>query len=444
MDYNYYSDIDSRLLLAQLSVFQVEVLTEILNGSLAIAVSDLVETLETSSEEVLAALEVLLPTKLFQHDGKVIQVDKEKRKFYEYQIQKFDDDFAPDIDYILRGLKRVPIQVLPNWYAIPKTTDDIFASIVEKYFQTPKQYQRHLEELVFDDPIPLAMMRDVYAAEDFVITADALREKYSLPKDQFEAYLLLLEFNFACYLRYAKVGNMWKEVVTPLHEWKELLCFQRDTKPSVVPVRQVCPLHHGGDFAFILDINHLLRFLDEQPLKSDEILQAWTPSLAHKGDEIALTYIDSLVERLLQLRLAEVKEGFLCVTALSQAWLRRTPQDQAASLYRLPNGTYGRFAEKNLRSIEKELRRVACSGWITFDDFCKGMSEPLGEAEPVTLRQKGRRRSYVFPTYLAADIEFVRENITQRFFQAGIVALGSYEGVLCFTVTSYGRLSLGE
>jgi metallophosphoesterase superfamily enzyme len=72
------------------------------------------------------------------------------------------------------------------------------------------------------------------------------------------------------------------------------------------------------------------------------------------------------------------------------------------------------------------------------------MSEPLGDAEPITLRQKGKRRGYLLPTYSSEEIECVRDSLIQRFFQAGIVALGTVENALCFTVTAYGRLSLGE
>jgi predicted transcriptional regulator len=460
-DYNFRRDIENRLQLAQLSVFDVEVLNEVLNSSLTFPVADLVETLSVSHSDVVSTLDKLIATKLLQHDGRMVRVDKEMRKYYEFQIQKFDDDFAPDIEYIIKGLKRIPIHVLPNWYSIPRTTDDIFVSIIEKHFLTPKIYDRHLKDLVFDDPIPLAIMKDVFAADDFKVRSKTLRDKYNLSREQFEEYMLLLELNFACYLSYSEVDGMWKEVATPMHEWREFLRFQRDTEPKTVSEDQVSPFHGGGGFAFVQDITALVRILDQQPLKvegelpdvtlSHMALALWAPSLSCRVDREAVAYLKSLVKRLLQLKLAEVRDGHLYGTLSGSAWVRRSPQDQAMLVYRLPVSSEDfpgvspdRFTEKNIRSVERSLKRVMKSGWVTFDDFMKGMIEPFGDAEYVTLRQKGKRWSYVIPTYVEADYVFIRELILQRFFQVGIVSVGHHQGTACFTVTHFGRIALGD
>ncbi|MDP1836356.1 MAG: hypothetical protein Q8K75_10585 [Chlamydiales bacterium] len=457
-DYSYRRDIENRLMLAQLSVFDVDVLSEVLNSSLTFPISDIVETLEAPLTKIVESLDKLVTAKLLQHDGRTVRVDKELRKYYEYQIEKFEEDFAPDLEYILRGLKRIPIQVLPNWYSIPKTTDDIFVSIIEKHLQTPKVYRRHLLDISFDDPIPLAIMEEVYSAEDFKVRSKTLRDKYALTREQFEEYMLLLEFNFVCYLTYTKVDDMWKEVVTPMHEWREFLRFRRDTVPTSIPEGEVDRFHRNADFAFVQDLVALVRILEQQPLPVEvngtglslppKALTSWLPALP-AGD--ANSYASSLVNRALHLGLAEVKDKRLSFAVAAKEWLRKQPQDQAMAVYRAPIRLEdyptikpNMFTEKNLRETEKSLKRVANMGWVNFDDFLRGMSEPLGDGEAISLRQKGRRWSYAIPAYSADDKIFIKELIFKRLFEVGMVTIGQHNGKPCFAVTAFGRIALGD
>lgn len=460
-DYNYRRDIENRLLLAQLSVFDVDVLNEVINSSLTFSIAELAEQLEVPSPQIIASLEKLLPTKLFRHDGCKIYVDKELRKYYEFQIQKFDDDFAPDLDFAFKALKRVPIHIFPTWYSILRTTDDIQVSIIERCLQTPKIYKRHLAELNFDDPILLAIVKDVMDAEDYKVRSTTLREKYALSEEAFEEYLLLLEFNFVCFLSYNKVDGMWQEVVTPLHEWREFLRFQNNSRPTSIPEALVARKYEGGEFAFVQDMSSLLAVLQQQPLKVEEIggkvrlpyqaLALWPSALGSHAKEEGSAYLNALVRRLLALHLVEVKEEHLQATVESHAWLRKLPQDQALLLYRLPVDfqDYPGLAptmlvEKNFRSLERALKRVMRMGWIGVADFLKGMSEPLGTMESVTLRQKGRRWSYVLPHYGEAERLFVQEVILHRLFEIGIVSVGTHQDQLCFCVTPFGRLAIGD
>ncbi len=455
-DYNFRRDIENRILLAKLSVFDVEVLNEVLSSSLSLLVSDLCEVLGASHDLVVESLDKLTLTKLLQHDKVTIRVDKELRKYYEFQIQKFDDDFAPDLEYIFRGLKRIPIPVLPNWYSIPRSTDHIFDSIIEKYMMTPKVYGRHLLDLSFDDEIPHAIMEEVFAAEDFKVRSKALRDKYNLSREQFEEYMLLLEFNFVCYLSYRRINDQWKEVVTPMHEWREYLRFQRTTISPTLPEAKVNLFHSGGHYAFISDLVCLTRVLQQQPLQLDgtslpgKTLNMWNSSLVAAPDEMVI-YANQLLNKIVRLGVAEICDGHVVATAQAGVWTKKLPQDQAMALYRLsiqsedfPKVQAQMLTEKNLRGIEKALKRVSNSGWVTLDDFIKGMSEPLGDAEPVTLRQKGKRWSFVIPTYSEADRALIHAIIFHRLFQVGMVSIGTYEDKPCFAVTPFGKASLGE
>ena len=112
---------------------------------------------------------------MFTIQGDKIIVDKELRKYYEFQIDKFDEDFRPDVEYIFSLLSKVTIHVLPVWYMIPRASDNIYASLIE--YDDPKLYERYLQELNFDDPVMAGIMNDVLSAPNLKIESRILRRK---------------------------------------------------------------------------------------------------------------------------------------------------------------------------------------------------------------------------------------------------------------------------
>ena len=126
------------------------------------------------------------------------------RKYFESQILKFEEDFYPGIEYLQGLLRKVPIQILPTWYSIPRTSNNIFDSLIEKYLITPHTYERYLSELTFSDEILTDIVRSVHQAPEYKVRADEIIKKHHLSHEQFEEHLLLLEFHFACCLRYEK------------------------------------------------------------------------------------------------------------------------------------------------------------------------------------------------------------------------------------------------
>ena len=141
------------------------------------------------------------------------------------------------MEFLQSLLSKVPIHVLPMWYAISRTSDSIIGSIIEKYLGTPKIYEKYLQEINFDDPILKKISKDVFSAPNFTIEASQLRKKHRLSHENFEKYMLLLEYHLVCCLSYQPVKGGWQEVVTPFHEWKEYLCFLRDTEPE--PIKEI-------------------------------------------------------------------------------------------------------------------------------------------------------------------------------------------------------------
>lgn len=355
--YNYRRDIENRLLMASLSVFEVEVLREILQRSVKIQIADLARALHTTVKALSPVLAKLKTTQLLSYDDAVITVDKEMRRYYELQIDKFDDDFQPNLVYLQTMLNKVPIEVLPVWYAIPRMSDHIIASIIEKNLATPKIFRRYLEELEFESPIQRHIMDDVFSAPDGKVHADTLREKYGLTREAFEEALLWLEFNFVCFLSYNRLEDMWQEVVTPFWEWREYLRFERSRTPKSIG-----------------DVSH--------------IAQDKRKGLPHDLEE-------------------------------------------------LPN-------DRNIRLTEKALQSVMNSGWVMFEDFVKGIIEPIGSAAEVSLQKTRGHWAYLLPVFSAKDRESIRDIIFEKLALVGVIATGTYHGAPCFTVTPFGKTVLGE
>jgi hypothetical protein len=118
-DYNYRRDIENRLLLASFTVFEIAVLEEILYSPIKAPIRKIAKNIEKTEEEIVPILEKLSKTGLLVIEGDSIVVDKETRKYFETEIEKFEADFCPGMEFLQNVLKKVPIHVLPIWYSIP-------------------------------------------------------------------------------------------------------------------------------------------------------------------------------------------------------------------------------------------------------------------------------------------------------------------------------------
>ena len=146
--------------MAQFTSTDLEVLEEILYSSIQIPVEKLCKNTDRSLEEVLPTLQKFAKAGLLVLQKDTITVDKEMRKYFEFQIEKFDEDFKPGMDFLQSLLKKPPIHVLPIWYSIPRTSNNIFDSLVEKYLQTPQIFQRYIMELNFGEPVLKNIIQD--------------------------------------------------------------------------------------------------------------------------------------------------------------------------------------------------------------------------------------------------------------------------------------------
>lgn len=431
-DYNYRQDIENRLFMAELSILEVDVLREIINGSLKTTVNTLADNLNVRGKELKGILEKLSTIRLFKIQGEEIIVDKEMRKYYESQIIKFDDDFHPDLEYLQNLLSKVPIHSLPTWYAIPRSSDNIFHSIVEKFLHTPKVYERYLQDLNFEDATLTLIVKEIFSAPDYKISSKKLIEKLKLTREQFEEYMLFLEFNLVSCISYSKTQDIWEEVVTPFHEWREFQLFIKNTSPSPIKDDHNIVRFYNQEFGFLKELNTFAKSLLKKSLPLKNVL----PKLIDTG---------------IILKIAQVDKQKVKATPHTGEWLDKTLTDQAIFLYRQTanrllidtNSDGAFFSEKDYREVEKSLKRLLNGqGWVYFDDFIKGCLAAVGSAQPVYLQNKGKRWKYSIPKYHENELNFIQLITCEYLMQTGMVDVGHHKDKLCLCLTPFGRQSL--
>jgi hypothetical protein len=458
-DYNYQKDIENRLLMAHFSDTDLEVLEEILYSSIQIPIAKLSKNLQKEEQEILPSLEKLSKTGLFVFADGSIVVDKDMRKYFECQLEKFDEDFQPGMEFLQNLLKKVPIHVLPIWYAIPRTSNNIFDSLVEKYLLTPQIFQRYIMELNFGEPILKNIIQDVFSSENLELSSAELIRKYNISRELFEEYLLHLEFSFVCCLGYRKSEDGWEEKVTPFQEWKDYLKFLNDSEAPSIENTDKIQLKRPSEYSFVQDLAIILEQAKKQPitLKSTEDgfllpeegflskLLSLFPSL-NKDPDFYRPYIHHLIQKLELVRLCSISQGKLSTSDMTEEWLSMRLDNQSLYLYRHPKNRIlnpevpmDLCTEKAMREAEKSIVRVLHKNWVFLDDFLQGVYVPLHESHAIQLTRQGKNWKYKLPVYSEAEVNLLRFIILEWLFEAGIVQIGSFHNKDCFRVTTLGQ-----
>lgn len=466
-DYDYEKDIRNRLLMANFSSTDILVLEEILYSPLKFPISRITKSLDLDKKTVEKTLKNLLKTELFSIENDEVIVDKEMRKYFEAQMLKFEDNFKPGMDFLQSLLKKVPIHILPNWYPIPRTSNNIFNSLIEKYLQTPQIFQRYLSELNFTDPALAGIVSDVLNDPNYQVSSKTIMKKYKLEQTQFEEYMLYLEFNFVCCLVYKKHGDEWAEDVTLFQEWRDYLSFLKDTQPKGIENFSKIQRKRPDNFSFVKDMTAIMQLAQKKnlqlsinddekwvPEKESALLIAKICSDFDLESEEGLThfneYISSIIQKLLFLNLAEISKRQLKPLPNAKEWLALPIEKRTITTYRT---TLNRYAfsefppeicsERNIHEIEKSISRIIGSGWVYFDNFMEGIIAPISEKSKMVLTKTGRYWKYAIPDYSEDEIALIKLVIFEWLFEGGIVATGSHQGRECFYVTDLGQSMFG-
>lgn len=449
-DYNYQRDIQQRLFLSKLNVFETTVLHEIIDGSLTTNLENLADDLGVDENLLPPVLDKFVEIHLIQRQGKMLFVDKEMRKYFETHAMKFDEDFKPSLQFLQDLLSKIPLHVLPIWYSLPKTSDHIFQSILEKYMLTPRTYIIYLKQLTFEDPILNKIFIDIYSADDFSIKSKDIIKKYGLTAEQFAEYALNLEYHLVCCTSYRKIGNLWEEILTPFSEWHDYLLFQKAATPA--PISEPVKPYHPDEFGFVKDMSAILNALEKGPLRiKEENEEYFFSDEKLRFSEYPKRHQNNLIAKLLQFKLLRLEKNLLISLHKAEEWEEKTLEEQAMIIYRHPGSCFRQlerlsitFTERDLREVERNLRRILSSGWVYFDDFIKGFTSPIGETEEMTLTHKGKRWAYNHPRYTETDEKIIMQTICGRLFESGMVAIGTHKERLAIRVTRFGQETFGE
>ncbi|HEX4840172.1 MAG TPA: hypothetical protein VFU89_07005 [Rhabdochlamydiaceae bacterium] len=448
-DYNYRRDIENRLLLASFTAFEIAVLEEILYSPIKASIRKIAKNIEKTENEIVPILEILCQTGLFIIEGDSIVVDKETRKYFETEIEKFAPDFCPGMEFLQNILKKVPIHLLPIWYSIPRTSNNIFESLVEKYLHTPQIFQRYLLELTFGDPSLSAIAQDLFRSPTLTLSAKDVMKKYELSREKFEENMLILELHFVCCVKFQPSSCGWEETVAPFHEWREYLTFLKATTTEPITDTAKIERFRSHDFAFIEDLTAILQLVKKQstPLnpKGYAIMAARLQESPPNPQ-----YLDQLITKLQLLKLAEVVDDKLQATEPAAQWLEMRIENRTLYLYRhslnkiqsvqLPPHL---TTEKVIHDAEKAILRVLHTGWVFYDEFEKGVIVPFAEHTAATLKKCGKGWKYALPDYSPEEKTLIRAIVFEWLFEAGITAVGTYQGRDCFTVTVFGQSLFG-
>ncbi|MBS0626427.1 MAG: hypothetical protein JSS32_10285 [Verrucomicrobia bacterium] len=459
-DYNSSQDIENRIMMSDFTAFEHSVLEEILFSPLKVSLKKLSRAVDCADEEIEPILKKLTAAGLVALEGDSILVDKEMRKYFEFQITRFDSDFKPDMEFLQGLLKKVPIHILPTWYSIPRTSNNIFESIVEKYLLTPQAFNRYLGELNLGDPRIVGIIHDVYASPLFKVSSSDLISKYNLNRRDFEEIMVLLEFNFACCLSYEKEDDHWLEFATPFYEWRQYLLFLQETEAHPIEQPELVFRKRDNDFSFVEDMGAILSLAQKKPIsvgqwqKSNPLPTALARELAHQlhlaPDEEwpqVQGYLAQVIEKLCLVKLADCIDGRLYALEAANDWLDQSLQNRALFLYRHPlNQTLScqlpasLATERHLREAEKAIKRVLHGKWVYFDEFIKGVLVSLDEDSVVMLKRTGKTWRYTIPTYDEDKKALIRATFLEWLFETGMVAPGTVDGRDCFCATPFGRL----
>lgn len=444
-DYDFERDLSSRLILSRLSVFEIDVLKEIIFNSLSFPLQELSETLESPIDQILSALERLEPTGLFTLSDQTVSVNKDQRKYFEVQIERFDEDFQPDTGFFQSLLSLVPIQLLPTWYAIPKTTDDIVHSIIDKCHRTTKVFERYLAELQFEDDQVEAIVNEVYQSPELLVEVPTLLQKHDITRERLEEILIYLEFCKVCSLNYRDLGDgTWKQEVTPFYEWREYLLFLKNTECKDSIASEKIKSFFDHDFGFIEHLDRTLQSLAETPIPEPEIKQHCSGS--YSEDEMH----DRIFDRICNVNLTKTDNGTLYHTENASIWLEKPIQEKAMALYfstihKYRKRTEGQlFNDRDIREVERGLQRILHSGWVPLEHFISGLTASLGDVHEIQLQKKGRYWCYAIPEYDENQMEFIRHVIFHHLLESGMVAIGEHAGTTYISVTTFGQMALGD
>jgi hypothetical protein len=452
-DFDFKRDLHLRLVLEKLSIIEMAVLEEILYSPLKVCVEELCNNTDVSSSDIAEILEALSPLNLFVLEDKFLLVNKEMRKYFEILIEKFTESFKPNLDYFKELLKLVPIHCLVSWFHTPRTSNNIFESILEKHFKTPKTYSRYLKDTLADDTLLGNLVSFVTDSPEGIKDASEILEHFSLTEEELEGKILFLEYHFILASTYTPHKGGFKKRLSEFTEWSDhKTASPGDAIKSCHIREEEVQSLATEEFSFIKDMSLMLETCARKSLKIayNQKEELFFLEEALEGD-LGFTknepyYLARVINKNLLLGLIVIHNDVLRQTAPAVKWLATPLKQRTLITFKHPHNSLShkcdfsfRRHDRNIIEVQKALSRIENGSWILFDAFMEDHLYRTNSLKQPELVKSGRIWKYSSPDYDLEEIAFIKVVILDWLFESGMIIPGTYKGKDCFKVTSLGH-----
>lgn len=454
-DFSYKIDLSSRLQLENLSVDEIFILEELLYSPLKTTTSELADITEIDESSIEESIKSLLPLNLFTYADGNITTSKERRKFFETIIVKFNKKFTPNLDYYKDLLKQVPIHFLISWFHIPRTSNNIFNSIVEKHFSTPKVFLKYVNDALTDTPELKKLFDTVCSSDEGFISFEEAKEILGLNEEELEEKILFLEHHYILCSCYKIKGGKFEKKIALFKEWKNFL----DTSQNKDDSQGITPDQHhliqkqsDEEFSFILDMSKLLQLCETSNLQVQYNPKEELFFLSGKLDKTEAffssckNYLARVINKNLLLGLLVIENDCLMVTPPSKKWLETDLKQRTLITFKHPHNSLShncnfsfKIHDRNIIEIQKALSLVEKGAWILLEEFINRYLLKTNTLKQPTLTKAGKKWQYTTPEYNTEELMFIKVVITDWLFESGMVIPGMFENQICFKVTSLGH-----
>src|SRR3990167_3072103 len=392
-DYDVAGDIRSRLVLSDLTKDEVTFIEELLYLPLKVSFDTLRSLCHAPCfDETMKKLQA--EWLLYLHDG-VVYIDKERRKYFEIQIERFVEDFTPSLSYLQDLLRLQELDTLLSWHHIPRTASNIFEALLAKHFSTPTHYERHLKEYFYQEG--MGSLYELLEDGGWDLPARNIAEMMGLGEVDLQKLLIQLEWNLIGISYFALEEDRYEQRFSFFEEYKKFTStFQRhECRPKKEAMEE--------DYAYVHELTKALESLSTENIGQEHL------------DRLALFGF-----------IKEAPGGYRCTT-IGKEWLGLDIEQRSHILFKHPKSTahleskwpdYSK--ETNLIAIQKCLAMLSNTSWYDLSSFMNASYIPLLDENAVTLKKVRGEYTYPIANYDDREKVFVREVVCEWLYQSGI------------------------
>ena len=414
-DYDLHFDIQIRAHLSAINERDVLFLEALIYNSLKITIEDLCTELDYSSSEITTLLSLHDTVGLYSVHGNIITIDKEVRKKIEWELEKFDPQFLPGLNLIRASLKKVPVYVLPQWYKLSKTTDNIFEAVREKFLITPQVYNAYLLENKLENPTAKQLYEAISNTENYEISLSDFLKEHPLSKEELHEAIILLEFNLMGCLIYKKNGNSYVPYVSFFSEWKTHLIDLKKKQQVFLKNSISSPL--TTETPVVNQMTNLLENL-KQINKKDQYLP-----ILHTIGFINTEYTELSSRGKEWLELPHKNKCFVLFNTLLYRYLTYEP------LYLITN-------ENRIRECCAILINALSQRETELPTIMETLSLPLHKDHKMQITREGKIWAYSLPSFNEKEQNLLQHLLDHLLYYSGIINKNNNK----YTATEFGVL----